>query len=726
MKKYSEKIEGMHCATCAINIKDRIASLDGVSNATVNYASKQINVEYDEKKINEQDFKKEIKDLGYLVSSKSNKEENSYLKKERRKLYFLIPIALSIFFLMIWNMLMMEIFKNDQFMIEIKIFDEILFLISSLVLLIAGRPFLNGLTNFLSGKGADMNTLIGLGTGAAYIYSTIILILRYFNTNIYVENVLYFEALIIVISFVVWGKYLEEKSKASTGSAIKELASLQSVSAILYKDGKELDIKIEDIKINDILLVKPGSKIPTDGLIIDGDALIDQSMLTGEPVPVLKKINENVFGGTINKQGFLKIKATKVGKDTVLARIIELVENAQNSRAPIEKLVDKISRVFVPLIIILAILSFIIWTISGNVSMGISALVSTLVIACPCALGLATPTAIIVGVGKGAKNGILIKDVEKMQNLSNVDTIVFDKTGTITYGKPQVTKIITTKNEAEILTIAASLESKSQHPLAYAMKEKTKELGLKIKPVKNFKNIDGKGLEGMIGNEQYFLGSPTYIKSLNIEIDDTDIDSTAIVLADRKNVLAKIFVEDQIKEDAKDTIKHIHSLGIKTVLLSGDNEKTVNKIAKFLNIDEFYSNVLPEDKSKIINTLKKEKTIAMVGDGINDAPALALADVGIAMATGTDIAIESSDIILLGGNLEKIPMSIKLSKDIMLTIKQNLFWAFIYNIIGIPLAMGVFYPIFKILINPAFAGMAMSFSSISVVLNSLRLKFKKV
>ncbi len=743
MKEYTEKIEGMHCATCAINIQDKVSSLDGVKEASVNYATKKISVKYDNEKVGTDDFKREIKELGYLISSKEN-IQNEYLKKEKTKLFFILPVAFFLFAMMIWELVGMRLFPNSTFEMHIPYIDEILFVISTITLLTVGKPFLNGLIRFFKGKGANMNTLIGLGTITAYIYSVAALTLRYLQVGTILDDVIYFEVIILIIGFVVWGKYLEEKSKAGTGNAIKELLELQSKTAILYENGKERKINIDEIKKNDILIVKPGSKIPIDAEVIEGDALIDQSVLTGESIPVKKNLGDNVFQGTINKQGYLKIKVKKVGGDTMLSTIIKLVEQAQNSKAPIEKLVDKISRVFVPTVMVLAFISLLVWIISGNISGGVSVFVATLVIACPCALGLATPTAIIVGVGKGAKKGILIKDVEQLQKLNKVNIIVFDKTGTLTHGKPKVTKIETKISEKEVLEITSSLESKSQHPLAFAINEKAQKLNIISKRVKEFKNIDGKGVAGIINDKEYYLGSPQYMQALGLELDNNSFDSTVMILAQRETkiqkkgksvnkksgteiiLLAKIYIEDTIKEDAKDTINKLHLLGIKTVLLSGDNKNIVEKIAKELNIKESYYEVLPDKKASIIKDLKKEGIIAMVGDGINDAPALALADVGIAMATGTDIAIESSDITLLGGNIEKVPMSIELSKDIMNTIKQNLFWAFVYNILAIPLAMGVFYPAFGLLLNPAFAGIAMSFSSVSVVLNSLRLKFKKL
>ena len=718
MKELSEKIKGMHCTSCALNIEDRISSLPGVKECSVNYVSQEIKVKYDNERIIMEDIEKEVEALGY--SFLKVKEDNKGLKL---KIFILLPFSGALFFTMLFDLINPLLFEIPFEFMHLPYLNEVLFLVSTIAMFWIGTPFLKGLYRFIRGKGADMDTLVGLGTLSAYLYSTTLLVLKFLNIQTTLPQTYYFEAVIIIIGFVILGKYMEEKSKSKTGQALEGLAKLQANTATIEKNGKEYTINIDTIKEGDLMIVKAGDKIPTDGIIVEGNGLIDQSMLTGESLPVKKTVNQNIFGGTINKQGFMKIKATKVGKDTILANIIKLVQDAQSSKAPIQKLVDKISRVFVPIVLSLAILSLITWILTNNPAIAISSFVASLVIACPCALGLATPTAIIAGVGKGAKNGILIKNAETLEELHKVNTIVFDKTGTLTHGKPQVKKIDTEEDEQIIMTLASSLESKSNHPLGFAVIEEAKRRNIKNLEVKKFKNIDGKGITGTIEETAYYLGSPQFIKELGINIENVQKEeNTQIVLATQKEILATIYIEDQIKKEAKKVVSRLHEMNIKTVLLTGDNELIAKRVAKELNIDLLFAEVLPNEKGKIIEDLKNKKgTIAMIGDGINDAPALALADVGIAMATGTEIAMQTSGITILGGDLKKIPMAISLSRVTFKTIKQNLFWAFIYNIIGIPIAMGVLYPIWGILLNPALAGIAMSLSSLSVVLNSLRL-----
>lgn len=718
MKELSEKIKGMHCTSCALNIEDRISSLPGVKECSVNYVSQEIKVKYDNERIIMEDIEKEVEALGY--SFLKVKEDNKGLKL---KIFILLPFSGALFFTMLFDLINPLLFEIPFVFMHLPYLNEVLFLVSTIAMFWIGTPFLKGLYRFIRGKGADMDTLVGLGTLSAYLYSTTLLVLKFLNIQTTLPQTYYFEAVIIIIGFVILGKYMEEKSKSKTGQALEGLAKLQANTATIEKNGKEYTINIDTIKEGDLMIVKAGDKIPTDGIIVEGNGLIDQSMLTGESLPVKKTVNQNIFGGTINKQGFMKIKATKVGKDTILANIIKLVQDAQSSKAPIQKLVDKISRVFVPIVLSLAILSLITWILTNNPAIAISSFVASLVIACPCALGLATPTAIIAGVGKGAKNGILIKNAETLEELHKVNTIVFDKTGTLTHGKPQIKIIDTEEDEQIIMTLASSLESKSNHPLGFAVIEEAKRRNIKNLEVKKFKNIDGKGITGTIEETAYYLGSPQFIKELGINIENVQKEeNTQIVLATQKEILATIYIEDQIKKEAKKVVSRLHEMNIKTVLLTGDNELIAKRVAKELNIDLLFAEVLPNEKGKIIEDLKNKKgTIAMIGDGINDAPALALADVGIAMATGTEIAMQTSGITILGGDLKKIPMAISLSRVTFKTIKQNLFWAFIYNIIGIPIAMGVLYPIWGILLNPALAGIAMSLSSLSVVLNSLRL-----
>jgi Cu2+-exporting ATPase/Cu+-exporting ATPase len=603
-----------------------------------------------------------------------------------------------------------------------------------------GRQFIKAIYTFAITKTANMDTLIGIGSLSAYLYSSFVFLFPQTVSRFGLPDNTYFDVVIVVIGFILFGKYLESKSKQSTGAAIEKLFKLQAKTALVERHGKEIEIAIEEVIVGDIIIVKPGSKIPVDGIVVDGSSSVDESMITGEPIPNDKTINDEVVGATFNKQGILKIKATKVGKDTLLSHIIQMVEDAQGSKAPIEKIADQVSSVFVPVVLVIAILTLLIWIIIGSqfmplsqaIAFGLSSFVGILVIACPCALGLATPTGIIVGVGKGADNGILIKDAESLEKLHKIDTIVMDKTGTITKGKPEVTDIVSYGlSEVEILNLTASLEKNSEHPLAEAIVNKAKDQ--KLQKVSDFKIIEGKGITGKINGDTYYAGNEKLINELKIKFDSSELKEktiqgkTPIILTNKKEVLGLIFISDTIKDEAKEAIAALHKLKLTVVMLSGDDKNAAEYIAKQVGIDQVIAQVLPHEKADQIRILKQQnKKVAMIGDGVNDAPAIALADVGIAMSTGTDIAMESANITLLHGDLNKLVKAIKLSKMTMNIIKQNLFWAFIYNVIGIPLAAGAFYPFTGILLNPVFAGLAMAFSSVSVVSNSLRLKTIKL
>jgi Cu2+-exporting ATPase/Cu+-exporting ATPase len=548
---------------------------------------------------------------------------------------------------------------------------------------------------------------------------------------------------LVVISFITLGKFLELRSKRKTGEAIEKLLNLQAKTALVIRQGKEVEVPVNDVVHGDLIIIKPGSKIPVDGIITEGESFVDESMVTGEPMPVQKKAGDNVVSGTINTTGSFTFKATKIGSETLLSQIIEMVEEAQGSKAPIQALADKISSIFVPIVLVIAILTLGLWLTIGTsyfgfsqaISFGLVSFVGVLVIACPCALGLATPTAIIVGVGKGAREGILVKDAETLEKLNKVNVIVMDKTGTITKGKPtlvDMSSISGTKKD-EIVSIIASIEQKSEHPIAHAIINYAKEKNIAISSVSNFENLQGKGLRGKVDGVEYFVGNLKLIDELGLTFDKKELTNftlqgkTPVVLATKKEVLGFVTVSDEIKGESKKAIADLHKLGVKVIMLTGDDEKTAKHIASLVGIDDVVSNVLPEDKLNKIKSLQDSGlVVAMAGDGVNDAPALAKADVGIAMGTGTDVAIESSGITLLGGDMSKLVKAFKLSKITMRGIKQNLFWAFIYNIVGIPLAAGLFYPIFGWLLNPIFAGFAMAMSSVSVISNSLRIKTKKI
>jgi Cu2+-exporting ATPase/Cu+-exporting ATPase len=541
---------------------------------------------------------------------------------------------------------------------------------------------------------------------------------------------IYYDVTIVVIAFITLGKYLEVRSKLKTGEAIEKLLGLQAKTALVLRGGLEIEIPVSDVIVGDIVIVKPGVKIPVDGVIIKGDSSVDESMLTGEPLPSDKMVGDKVIGGTINKQGMFHFRATVVGEGTMLSQIIKMVENAQGSHAPIEKLTDKISSVFVPIVLALSVLVFITWIVLGNPLLGLLSFVGILVIACPCALGLATPTAIIVGVGKAAGLGILVKNAESLEKLRLVDYVVLDKTGTLTQGEPVVTSISPAGSDLQIL---ASLENLSEHPLALAIVNKAKEDSIKLLEVSDFKTIPGQGLQGKVQKKLYYAGNLKMIETLGLKVDLDIIESfasvgaTPIVLATSKDILMYLGISDTLKAESVEAIKELHKLGLKVAMLTGDHKLTAQHIGKAVGIDRIIAEVMPGDKAAEVKKLQTEGyKVAMVGDGVNDAPALATADVGIAMGTGTDVAIESAGITLLGGNLERLPKAIKLSRLTFRVIKQNLFWAFAYNIVGIPIAAGILYPLYGILLNPGIAGAAMAFSSVSVVTNSLRLKAARI
>ncbi len=661
------------------------------------------------------------------------------IKPMRTKTCFAFPSAFLVFSYMMWEILS-KIFKTIPSVSLPMEFSNALFMVLATIFLFwVGQPFLRGVINFFKYRVANMDTLVGIGTSVAYFYSLAITLFPQIKNSLNLPDTTYFDVTIVVIGFVVLGKYLEAHSKLRTGEAIEKLLGLQAKTALLWKDGVEKEISVHDVALGDIIIVKPGGKIPVDGIIIEGNSSVDESMITGESIPVDKKIGDTVVGATINKQGAFKFQATKIGSETFLSQIIRMVEEAQGSKAPIQSLADKISGVFVPVVLVIAFISLFLWVAIGAsflgfstaLSYGIMSFVGVLVIACPCALGLATPTAIIVGVGKGAENGILIRNAEALEKLSEIDTLVFDKTGTITNGKPEVTDVISFQKEyssEEILRISASVENLSEHPLAQAIANKAKEQNIALARVEHFLAKEGIGVEAVLENKKIIIRKPTTQDAQKSEIQELqNIGKTVVVLFVENISVGIIALADTLKPEAIEAIKEIRKQNITVIMMTGDNHFTANYIAKQAGIDSVMAEVLPQEKAQKIEELRAlGARVAMVGDGINDAPALVSADVGIAMGTGTDVAIESAGITLLRGDISKVSKAIKLSKMTMLGIKQNLFWAFIFNIIGIPLASGIFYPLFGWLLNPAFAGLAMAFSSVSVVSNSLRIKTKKL
>ncbi len=743
-KKVTLPVKGMDCASCANIVNHAIKKTAGVHSSSVNLATEKATIEYNENSVSLKTINDNVIKMGYRLELPAESKDQpagmedhmhhtdpEHLAMLKKQIQFLFPISLLIFVLMLYDAAGRYLVTLPPFPFPMNVFNFITLTLASITLFGFGKEFLVAVPRFIKTRVANMDTLIGIGSIVAFIYSAIIFIIPSIVIKLNLPETTYFDVVIVVIGFIKYGKFLELNSKQKTGEAIKKLLELGAKTALVERAGREMEVNVSDVKIGDTVIVKPGTKIPVDGKIIEGFTSIDESAITGEAIPVDRTIGELVVSGTINKQGFIKFKAEKVGSDTLLAQIISMVESAQGSKAPIEKMADKISAIFVPTVLILSAVSFLIWLAFGNLSLAISAFVGILVIACPCALGLATPTAIIVGVGKGAQNGILVKDASVLEKLYSINTVVFDKTGTITKGKPQVSKVLVTSelSEAETLSVLASLEKQSSHPLAQAITDHAKENKIKTHTIRHFKEIPGKGVSGQLKTKNYFAGNLTLLKEHKIHFDADKIKEfttqgmTPIFLFTDKKLQSITLISDTLKEESIEAINTLHRLGIKTIILTGDDADTASYIGKLAGIDRIYSQVLPTEKAKIIKSLTEEgNKIAMVGDGINDAPALAQAEVGIAMSTGTDIAIESAGITLLHGDLSKVTQAIRLSKATMNTIRQNLFWAFFYNVIGIPIAAGLLYPLFGIILNPAIAGAAMAFSSVSVVTNSLRLK----
>lgn len=753
----------MHCASCASIIEKTFKKTEGVHSVEVNYGTETAKVSFDETNINPQDLSKKIEKLGYSLDipsaeemrmspeehashlglNQSKKEKLAEVKDMSSKVISAAPLAIVSIFVMAWDILAQYKAVPEMGYTISEFFHHLLPIFATYTLFVVGKPYLLGFYRFLRYGKANMDTLIGIGTVSAFLYSFIVTAFEsQLKSFINVEHT-YYDVTIVVITFIALGKYLEARSKIKTGDAIEKLLNLQAKTALVLHNGKEIEIPVSDVKHDNLIIIKPGAKIPVDGVIVNGSSFIDESMVTGEPMPAQKKVGDSVVAGTINTSGSFTFKATKVGSETLLAQIIKMVEEAQGSKAPIQALADKISSVFVPITLVIAFVTLGAWLLIGTnalgfpqaLSFGLVSFVGVLVIACPCALGLATPTAIIVGVGKGAKEGILIKDAATLEKLHKVNTVVVDKTGTITIGKPTLVDIqnLSDLKDNELMSILASLEKNSEHPIAHAIVNYSQEKNIAIQDVSNFEGIQGKGLKGLIKDNEYFVGNVKLVKDLGITFDTTKVEQftaqgkTPVILATKEKVLGFVMVADEIKIESKKAVADLHKLGIKVVMLTGDDEKAARYIASLVGIDDVVAHVLPQDKLEKIKELQAQgKIVAMAGDGVNDAPALAQADASIAMGTGTDIAIESAGITLLGGDISKLVKAINLSKMTMRGIKQNLFWAFIYNIIGIPLAAGLFYPIFGWLLNPVFAGLAMAFSSVSVVSNSLRIKVKKL
>ena len=729
-------VSGMHCASCASNIARKLQKTSGVIEANINYANEQANVTYNKQEISVKNIDSIVKSLGYHAHFEDNtdtadQERIKELSSLKKKL--LISGGLTLFLIISMIPGLPVIFKSAW----------LLWILATPVQFWAGKNFYKSAWSGLKNRTTNMDTLVVLGTSVAYFYSFVVMVFGNWLTKHGIETHIYFEASTAIITFILLGKFLEIRAKAQTSSAIKELLNLQAKTAFVKKNGEWMEISIEQVKVGDQLLIKPGQKIPVDGEIIKGQTSIDEGMVTGESLPVLKKIGDHVIGATINQSGSIEITATQIGSQTFLANIIRLVKEAQGSRPPIQALVDTIASYFVPTIIVLAIITFIVWMLIGpqpQFLFALTSMINVLIIACPCALGLATPTSLMVGMGKGARLGILIKDAQSLEIANKIKAIIFDKTGTLTIGKPKVqTAIFLNESKKNvILTLVKNIEELSNHPLAISLVEFSQKNLKAIKSLQiiNFEDVGGKGIKASVNNQQILIGNEKLLADSKIRIS-TEFQQKVLALKNKgqtiifvttdKQLVAIFGIADSIRESAFAVIKTLQKNHVSTIMLTGDNWQTARAVAKTLNINEIIAEVLPADKEKIIRELRqKHKIVAMVGDGINDAPALATADVGIAMGNGTDVAIESAGITLLRSDISLVPSAINLSKATMKNIKQNLFWAFAYNIILIPIAMGVLYPIWGILLNPMLAGAAMAFSSVSVVLNALRLKTIKL
>lgn len=738
-------VKGMSCAACSKSAERSLKKVDGVISASVNIATEKAAVTYDSEICNIENLDNAIKKVGFTMELEKNYDE----KDEDVSFYrFLIAIVFASILFTVSMGPMVGITLPYIISDKHNPFNyAILQVILVIPVMIAGKKFYTNGFSSLINKSPNMDSLVAVSTSAAFIFSSINTYRLGFDSDFIMmmkshhHLPLYFESVAVIIALIMLGKYLETRSKSKTSEAIKSLMSLQAKTAIIEINGVEKEIDINDVKIGDIVVVKPGQKVPVDGVVVEGTTSIDESMLTGESIPVEKTCGDRVTGASINKNGFFKFRAEKVGKDTVLYQIIKLVEDAQNKKAPIANLADKVSGVFVPIVMIISFISAFSWFFIGKSSFefALTIFVSVLVIACPCALGLATPTAILVGTGVGASNGILIKGGDSLESAHKVTMVAFDKTGTLTEGKPKVTGIEIFDNnfsEDYLLSLVASSEKKSEHPLAESIVEYAIDKNVDIVDIKDFKNIVGKGVYSIVDNREILIGNIKLMDEYRVLVDDaprkiveknSEIGNTVMYIAIDNKLIAIICVADTLKESAKITINKLHSMGIKVAMITGDNERTAKYISQRLGIDMVKSEVLPHEKSIAVKEFQSTgEFVAMVGDGINDAPALAQADLGIAIGNGTDVAIESADIVLMRNDLMNVANSIKLSKETIRNIKQNLFWAFGYNIIGIPFAAGIFHIFGGPLLNPMIAAAAMSFSSVSVVTNALRLRYFRV
>ena len=724
-------ILNLHCASCANNAQCTLNKQQGVINATVNYANASATIEYAPEITNPENLKKALNSIGYDLFIEKNDEQDetlenikdNALKKLTCKTIAAIIISVPLFII-------------GMFFMDMPYANYIMWALATPVVFIFGSHFFIGAYKQAKNKIVNMDTLVALSTGIAYLFSLFNMFFPQFWLSRKISIHVYFEALAVIISFILLGKLMEEKAKANISSSIKKLMGLQAKTLnIVQPNGQYKEIKLSEIKVGDLIQVKPGEKIAVDGHVVSGSSYIDESMMSGEPIPVEKQFNDSVYAGTINQNGSLIFKAEKVGSDTLLAQIICAVQDAQSSKAPIQRLVDKVVKIFVPVVISMAVIALFIWLIFGGVNgftRGLLALITILIIACPCALGLATPTAVMVGISKGAENGILVKDAEVLEAARQINTVVLDKTGTITEGKPEVNDIYWLDGNNSATEILAAIEKQSEHPLAEAV-VKFLNISNYVK-INNFESITGFGAKAEIDGEKYYVGNIALIQSYNINIDEKLLnymskwsnESKAVMcFANSRQALATLAIADTIKPTSVKAIEQLQDMGIEVYMLTGDNEQVAKNIAQQAGIKHYKAGVLPTEKAKFIKLLQDSgKIVAMVGDGINDSGALATANISIAMGKGSDIAMDTAKITIISNELTKIPETIRLSKQTVQTIKQNLFWAFIYNVIAIPMAAGVLYPVNGFLLNPMIAGILMALSSISVVTNSIMLRYK--
>lgn len=736
-------IDGMTCAACAVTVENAVNKIDHVDSAVVNLTTEKMTVRYNPDLVSEEEIEKAVADAGYGASvfdpatAKSQSERQSEATQNIWHKFLLSALfAVPLLYLSMGSMMGLwvpDVVSMDSYPL---VFASVQLVLTLPVMYFGRRFYVNGFRSLIKGH-PNMDSLVALATSAAFIYS-LYGVYHIILGHAHHAHMLYFESVAVILTLITLGKYFETLSKGRTSDAIQKLVKLSAKTATVIRDGVEESVPIENVVIGDILLVKPGEKIPVDGRVVSGHSAIDESMLTGESIPVEKVADDKVFGASINGQGSLTIQAEKVGDETLLAQIIKLVEDAQQTKAPIAKIADRVAGVFVPAVITIALVTFAFWyfVMGESFVFALQVAIAVLVIACPCALGLATPTAIMVGTGRGAENGILYKRGDVLENAHHIDTMVFDKTGTITQGKPQVVDVITYHgDEKSFLSKVASIEKYSEHPLSQAIVEKAVAEKLDFSEVENFTSLTGRGLQGEVAGQTFYIGNRRLMEELQVDLSASEAavlaatqkGQTPIYISANQQLQGVMTVADLLKVDSKETVAKLQNKGIDVVLLTGDNRKTAQAIAKQAGIKTVISEVLPDQKSQAIKDLQSQgKLVAMVGDGINDAPALAVADIGIAVGSGTDIAIESADIILMKPEISDILKALSISHLTIKVVKENLFWAFIYNILAIPVAMGVLYLFGGPLLNPMIAGLAMGFSSVSVVLNALRLKYIKL